>query len=48
MAQYEVANKLLLDDVRFTKMMDGSFLGKSMKISDVEGTPYLNEKFEPG
>lgn len=47
-AQYEVANKLLLDDVRFTKIMDGSFLGKSMKISDVQGTPYLNEKFEAG
>ena len=47
-AQYELANKPFMDDVRFTKIIDGSYLGKNLKISDIQGTPYLNDKFEPG
>jgi len=47
-AQYELANKPFMDDVRFTKIIDGSYRGNNLKISDVQGTPYLNDQFEPG
>ncbi len=47
-AQTEMLNKTFMNDVQFNKIIEGTFLHPNMKISDVQGTPYLNDKFEPG
>jgi hypothetical protein len=47
-AQTEILDKPFMDDVRFNKIIDGSYLRLNLKISDVQGTPYLNEKYESG
>ena len=46
--QTEILNKAFLDDVRFSKINDGTFSHPNLKISDIQGTPYLNETFEAG
>jgi len=46
--QTEILNKAFLDDVRFSKINDGTFGRLNVKISDIQGTPYLNENFEAG
>ena len=47
-AQTEILDKPFMDDIRFNKIIDGSYLRLNLKISDVQGTPYLNEKYESG
>ena len=47
-AQNQLANKQFMVDIRFTKILDGSYAGNNLKTSDIQGTPYLNDKFEPG
>jgi len=38
----------LMDNYRFKKMTDGTLTRNNLKMSDIEGTPYLNEEFSPG
>jgi hypothetical protein len=38
----------LMDDFRFTKIVDGTYSKYDLKISDIQGTPYLEEGFSPG
>ena len=38
----------LMDNYRFKKMTDGTYNRNNLKMSDIQGTPYLNEKFSPG
>lgn len=47
-AQYELKNKPFMDNVRFTKIMNGTYLPNNLKLSDIQGSPYLSEKFEIG
>ncbi len=47
-AQTEILNKSFMNDVQFNQIIEGTYLRLNMKISDVQGTPYLNDKFEPG
>ena len=46
--QTEILNKTFLNDVQFYKINDGTFGRLNLKISDIQGTPYLNEQFEVG
>lgn len=38
----------LMDSYRFKKMTDGGNILNDLKMSDIEGTPYLDEKFSNG
>jgi len=38
----------LMDNYRFKKMSDGGNVLNDLKMSDIQGTPYLDEKFSPG
>ena len=38
----------LMDNYRFKKMTDGTYTRNNLKMSDIQGTPYLNEEFSPG
>ena len=47
-AQFDLLNKPFVDDLRFNKILSGNFLDLNLKISDIQGTPYLSENFEAG
>lgn len=38
----------LMDEYRFTKMREGTFSGYNLKMSEIQGTPYLNLEFSTG
>lgn len=38
----------LMDNYRFTKMKDGVYAGSNLRMSEIQGTPYLDEEFSPG
>jgi len=38
----------LMDDFRFKKITEGTYAGNSLKLSDIKGTPFLEEDFNPG
>jgi len=38
----------MMDNYRFTKMTDGTYTHNNLKISDIQGTPYLDGEFSPG
>jgi hypothetical protein len=37
-----------MDNYRFKKMSDGGNILNDLKMSDIQGTPYLNKEFSPG
>jgi hypothetical protein len=37
-----------IDNVRFKKTTDGSYTRQNLKLSEIQGTPYLEDKFNPG
>lgn len=37
-----------MDNYQFKKMTDGTYTRNNLKMSDIQGTPYLDEKFIPG
>jgi len=47
-AQNELADKPFLDNYRFTRIVDETVLSKNLKIADIQGTPYLETKFNIG
>jgi hypothetical protein len=47
-AQYELKNKPFMDNVRFAKIMNETYLPNNLKLADIQGSPYLSEKFEIG
>ena len=47
-AQLELMNKPFMDDVRFNKIIEGTYLRNNLKFSDIQGSPYLSDKFENG
>ncbi len=47
-AQVSILDKPFIDDLRFNKIVSGTYMRLNMKISDVQGTPYLNENYETG
>jgi hypothetical protein len=38
----------LMDEYQFTKMRDGTYSRYNLKMSEIQGTPYLNQEFSPG
>jgi len=38
----------LMDNFRFKKITEGTYFRNSLSLSDVEGSPFLNEEFLPG
>lgn len=38
----------LMDNFRFKKMADGTYFRNDLKMSDIQGTPYLNKEFGMG
>lgn len=38
----------LMDEFRFKKITEGTYAGNSLKLSDISGTPFLDEDFNPG
>ena len=47
-AQVSMLDKPFIDDFRFNKINSGTYMRLNVKISDVQGTPYLNENYEAG
>ena len=47
-AQNELKDKPFLDNYRFTRIINGTVMGRNLKIADVQGTPYLDTKFNTG
>ena len=38
----------LMDSYRFKKMTDGVYTSYNLKMTDIQGTPYLDDEFSPG
>jgi hypothetical protein len=38
----------LMDDFRFTKIREGTYSRYNLKMSEIQGTPYLDDEFNPG
>jgi len=38
----------LMDNYRFKKMSEGGYILNDLKMSDIQGTPYLNKEFSSG
>lgn len=38
----------LMDNFRFNKITEGTYSRNNLKLSDIQGTPYLDEEFIPG
>lgn len=38
----------MMENFRFKKMTESTYTRDNLKVSDIQGTPYLSEKFSPG
>jgi len=47
-AQNQLEDKPFLDNYRFTRIINGTVFGRNLKIAEVQGTPYLDTKFNIG
>ena len=39
---------LTIDNFRFKKITEGTYTARNLKLSDIQGTPYLENQFVPG